>query len=338
MEKSAKGFECKIPHVAVQFMEKDLASLAKGTRVVLLVHCYDASADFYQALHKFKVDQICAGHTHVPYYVRLGGVPAITCYGVGTGVVTADAIDFVERRSITRGDTNDKLLGYFKVYTKVAMEKRRQQQHTVAAKTLNNSTFAIHGSPQADSVEIIAEFVPGSATKTGLRIGAKDPIEITFDGKAVNIAGAPVPFSLIPDGYYDSPRARRATDAPSANAPPRKIAADKSVRWHILIDHDRISVVANELFRLTKAVKVDQPAAVTLLAEGGEATFNKLDVWELRTISNPASRGLHHFPPPAWKWGGSMLLAACLDDKSKEAEEMLKRYSADGVTDYDIAP
>jgi hypothetical protein len=331
MEKTEKGYQDKIPHVAVQFMEKDLATLAKGTRVVLLVHCYDASAGFYQALHKFKIDQICSGHTHAPSYARVGRVPTITNYGVGTGVVTAEAIDMAERRPLTYG--NSPLLGYFKQVTMAAMERRRQKQHALANKVLDNASFAIEGSPQTESVEIIAEIIPGSTRKVGFRVGTKDAIEITFDGKAVNVAGAPVPFSLIPEDMTIPP----APDAP-ANTPARKIPADTSVRWHILIDRDRLSILANNLFCVSKAIKVDHPAAVTLLTDGGNATFTQCDVWELRTITNPASRGLHHFAPPAWKWGGLQLVAACLDDKSKEAEEMLKRFSADGVKDYDMEP
>ena len=331
MEKTDKGYQDKIPHVAVQFMEKDLATLAKGTRVVLLVHCYDASNDFYQALHKFKIDQICAGHTHTPFYARVGGVPTFTNYGTGTGVVTAGAIDIAERRPLTFG--NSHLLGYFKGVTIPAMEKRRQKQHAVSNKILNNSSFAIGGTPQTESAEIIAEIIPGSAKKIGLRIGIKDSIEITFDGKAVTVAGAPVPFSLIPGDIPIPP----VSGAPP-NTPARKIPADTSVRWHILIDRDRLSILANNLFRMTKAIKVDCPASVALLTEGGDATFKQCDVWELRTITNPASRSLHHFAPPAWTWGGTQLIAACLDDKSAVAEEMLKRFSADGVKDYDISP
>lgn len=328
MEKTDKGYEDRIPHVAVQFLEKDLSQIAKGTRVVLLVHCFDASADFFNALHKFKIEYICCGHTHTPFYCRVGRVPTHTNFGVAAGVVTADAIDVVERRSISLGGTQ---LGYFEKVTVAAMERRRQKQHAVVDKKLKNSTFAIAGSPLAESVEIVADIIPGDSGRVGLRIGKKGAIEITFDGKAVSIAGAPVPFSLIPEDIIIP----AAPGAPT-NAPIRKIAADRSVRWHILIDRDRVTVAGNSLFRLSKAVKVDQPASVTLLADGGEATFKKLDVWELRTISNPASRGLHHFPPPAWSWGVSQHTAACLDDKSKEAVDILKRYSADGVMDYDM--
>lgn len=329
MEKSEKGYDDKIPHVAVQFMEKDLAQVKKGTRVVLLVHCYDSSADFYQALHKFKIDFMCCGHTHTPSYARVGRVPTITNFGLGTGVVTDDAIDIAERRPLTFNDRF--LLGYFRGVTRPAMEKRRQEHHAVTNRIMDDAKFAITGSPKTESVEIITEITPGSARRVGFRAGTKDTIDITFDGKAVIVAGAPIPFPLIPQ---DIP-IPNAPDAPT-NAPARKIAADKTIRWHILIDRDRLTIFANDIFRLTKAVRVDQPAAVTLLAEGGKATFNAFDVWELRTISNPASRNLHHFAPPSWNWGTTQLVAACLDDKSKDAEMMLKRYSADGITDYDI--
>ena len=104
------------------------------------------------------------------------------------------------------------------------------------------------------------------------------------------------------------------------------------------MDRDRLSLLANDRFRLTKAIKVDQPAQVTLLTEGGAATFNRVEVWELRPVRNKASRALHHFPPPAWTWGSPQLVAACQDDGSKVGEEMRQRFSADGVKDYDLEP
>lgn len=211
------------------------------------------------------------------------------------------------------------------------MEQRRQKHHAIGNRELNNATFAISGSPQAESVEIIAEIIPGNSGKAGIRVGTKDAIEIVFDGRAVHVAGAPVPFQLIRE-----PVAIPAPPGAPANTPARTIAADTSLRWHILVDRDRLSILANNLFRVSKAIKVDHPAAVTLLAESGDATFKQCDVWELRPVSNPASRNLHHFAPPAWKWGTPQLVAACLDDKSPAAEEMLKRFPPDGVMAYDI--
>lgn len=313
MEKTEKGYEDRVPRVAVQFMEKDLAQVPEGTRVVLLVHCYDAVPEFFQALHKFKVELICSGHTHTPTYARVGRVPTITNYGVGTGIVTSNAIDFAERRPLTLG--SGLLLGYFNSVTRPAMEKRRQKQHSVADRSVGSGRVEIAGGAEVESVEIVADLVPGSAAKFGFRSGEKSAIEIAFDGQAVWVAGAPVPFSLAA--------------LPSA-------APEKLVHWHILIDRDRLTICGNDLFRLTKAVQVDRPAKVTLFAEGGEAVFRKFDLWELQPIRNPASRGLHHFAPPAWSWGTSQHVAACLDDQSATAAEILKRYSEDGVIDYDI--
>jgi len=329
MERTARGFADRIPHVAVRFMEKDLAGVRPGTRVVLLVHCYAADADFFRALHRFKVELLCCGHTHMPGYARVGRVPAITNYGVGTGIVTDGAMDIAERRPLSFGPSL--LLGYFDAVTKVAMERRRRDHRAVADRVLNNATLALPGSPPAESVEIEAEIVPGAAGRVGFRAGAQAAVEITFDGTSVNVAGAPVPFALLPEELVLPP----AAGAP-AGAPGRKIPADRSLRWHLLLDRDRLTILGNNLFRLTKAVKVGQPAAITLLAAGSPAAFKHFDVWELRPIRNPASRGLHHFAPPAWKWGTFQHVAACLDDGSPTAADILRRYSADGVMDYDM--
>lgn len=333
MEKDDNRIECKIPHVAVKFMEQDLASVAPGTRVVLLVHCYDASADFLRALRRFRVDQILYGHVHLPDEIRIAGVPARSCdsEGLGVGIVTDNAMDFTGRRSLLRGESY--VLGYFKNVTKNAMLKRRLKQHQCVDKPLDNATWSLHGDPESESVEIIAEILPGSSKKVGFRTGNKQIVEITFDGTSVHIAGTPVPFTLIPQDLTIPP----VVGAPEGTAL-RKIPADLTIRWHLLIDRDRLSIYANDLFCMTKAIKVDQPAEVTLLAEGGKATIKNFELWELKAIINPASRGLHHFAPPAWKWGWPQYVQACLEDGSPTAKDMLKRVAADGVTHFDIDP
>lgn len=333
MEKGETGIECKIPEVAIRFMEKDLASVAPGTRVVLLIHCHDAPADFFRALHRFRVDQILYGHVHLPNDVRIAGVPARSCdsEGLGIGIVTEDAMDFAGRRSLLCGESY--VLGYFKNVTRNAMLKRRLKQHQVVDKPLDRATWPVHGNPGSESVEIIAEIAPGSTEKVGFRTGDKQTAEVVFDGRSVNIAGTPVPFSLIPQDLTIPP----AEGAPEGTAA-RKIVADQTIRWHLLIDRDRLTIYANDLFCMTKAIKVDQPSEVTLVAEGGKATVKNFEMWELKTISHPASRGLHHFAPPAWKWGWPQYVQACIRDGSPTAEEMLKRVAADGVTHYDLDP
>ncbi|MCE5279483.1 MAG: metallophosphoesterase [Planctomycetaceae bacterium] len=323
MEKVAppKNYTDMIPKIGVQFLEKDLAAMPKDRRVVLLVHCYDAPAEFFRALHKYRVDQVCAGHTHVPLFAKLAGVPSFTNYGIANGIVTETAIDMVERRPMTYG--NSSLLGYFKSVTAAAMEKRRLKQLVAqpfqAVETQAGKPVPLTAAAGLDSCEIVVQIDPLSARKVGLRVGEKDAIEITFDGAAVSVAGAPVPFKL----------------ASGDKLPPMKIAPSKTLEWHILIDKDRLSILGNNLYRMTKPVKVDQPGKVSVLAEGGKAAFKKVEVWELKTIANPASRGLHHFAPPAWTWGVSQHTQAALDDKSPTAAEILKRYNEEGVVNYD---
>jgi hypothetical protein len=57
---------------------------------------------------------------------------------------------------------------------------------------------------------------------------------------------------------------------------------DKSLAWHVAIENNQLVIYANSLFKLTKAVKVDNPSKVALLAEGGSATFKQVDVWTLK--------------------------------------------------------
>jgi len=330
-EHSKRGYEDRVPKVAVEFMEKDLAAIPPDRRVVLLVHCYTCGDDFLRALHKRKVDYICMGHTHTPLHVRLAGIHGHTNMGTATGIVTADAIDMAEGRPITAGPSA--LLKYFSSVTAAAMEKRRQTRHEASGKRLADSTFRIAGSPGTESAEIILEIVPGSARKVGFRVGDAETVEVAFDGSTVHVAGAPMPFSLVPQ---DTPVPPPLGAAPGTAGP--TIPADRTIRWHLLVDRDRLSILGNNLFRMSKAITIDKPAVVTLFAEGGDAEFKTCDVWELRTITNRASRGLHHFAPKAWTWGIGEHVAACLDDGSDTAKSILGRYNEEGVVNRDVSP
>lgn len=330
-ETSKRGYEDRIPQVALEFMRNDLAAIPPDRRVVLLVHCYTCGDDFLRELQKRKVDYICMGHTHTPLHVRMAGIHGHTNMGTATGIVTENSIDMVEGRPITAGPSS--LLKYFTSVTAAAMEKRRQARHDASGKKLDDSTFRISGSSAAESVEIVLEIDPGSARQVGFRVGDAQVVEVSFDGSTVTVAGAPLPFSLVPQ---DTPT------PPSLGAPPGSVGptipADRTLRWHLLVDRDRLSILGNNLFRMSKAIVVDKPAEVTIFATGGVAEFKTCDVWELRTISNRASRGLHHFAPKAWTWGIGEHVAACLDDGSPTAISILARYNEDGVVNRDVRP
>ena len=330
-ESSKRGYEDRIPRVAVEFMERDLAAIPPDRRVVLLVHCYTCGDDFFRALHARKVDYICMGHTHTPLHVRMAGVHGHTNMGTATGIVTADSIDVAEARPITAAP--GALLKYFKSVTAAAMEKRRQVRHAVSGRRIADGGFELAGSSGVESAEILVEIDPGSARRVGIRVGDGKKCEIAYDGAAVGVAGAPMPFSLVP---ADTPLPPPLGAAPGTAGP--TLPADRTLRWHLLVDRDRLTILGNDLFRLSKPIEVDAPARVTLFAEGGEAEFKAVEVWELRTITNRASRGLHHFAPRSWTWGIGEHVAACLDDGSPTAAAILGRYNEDGVVDRELRP
>lgn len=330
-ETSKRGYEDRIPKLALEFMEKDLAAIPPDRRVVLLVHCYTCGDDFLRALHRRKVDYICMGHTHTPLHVRMAGIHGHTNMGTAAGLVTADSIDMVEQRPITAKAGS--LLQYFKGVTAAAMEKRRLVRHEASGKRLADASFRIAGSAATESAEIIVEIDPGTARRVGFRVGDAQSVEIAFDGTAVHVAGAPLPFSLVPQ---DTPTPPALGAAPGTAGP--TIPADRTLRWHLLVDRDRLSILGNDLFRMSKPITVDKPADVTIFAAGGEAEFKTCDVWELRPIANRASRGLHHFAPRSWTWGIGEHVAACLDDGSPTAISILGRYNEEGVVNRDVAP
>lgn len=308
IEKTPKLYEDQIPRVAIEWARRDLAVVKKGTRVILLVHCYNARADFFDLLREFKPEYVCCGHTHTPSHARLAGVPCHTNYGLCTMVVTESSLGVTEGLPPTFKDRA--IFGYFRGVVQPAMEKRRQKHHSLGEATLGARPRCIEGDPGAESAELVIEIEPGSSRRVALRFGQRQSAEIAFDGKTVDVAGAPFPVPLPPD--------------------------HKTLRWHILMDRDRLTIFGNDVFRTTKAVTVDAPARLAVTAEGDGARLVKADLWELRPVRAINSRALHHFPPPGWYWGRGYLVGACLEQDDPHSREMLGRYSADGIMDYDV--
>jgi beta-fructofuranosidase len=112
-----------------------------------------------------------------------------------------------------------------------------------------------------DVSEILADILPGDSKSVRLDIlkaGEQRPIvSVAHDGSTLSVLDTKAPFALAP--------------------------GEKSLRLHVFLDRSVVEVYANDRVCVTRVI---EPGAgeLSLLAAGGNATLNSLDVWELKPI------------------------------------------------------
>jgi beta-fructofuranosidase len=119
---------------------------------------------------------------------------------------------------------------------------------------------------QGDTLEIAAEIEPGNAKVVGLRVrrspDGQRAVDIRFDGKTLDVAGARVPF-MVAEG-------------------------EKTLRLRVFLDRSVLEVYANGREAVTRVIYPDaRDLGIELLASGGTARARSVQVWPLRTIWQP---------------------------------------------------
>lgn len=257
--------------IAADWLDRDLKDLPPGTRVVLFMHFPSACARFEQVLGKYNVVHIFGGHNHVYRQYKLGGVTATTVInlkglGLILGIVQENDFDVVPYCAGCKGaNYHSKGCALRDFYGSIfppteqkqsllpGLQARHGQHAGIVDKTVSSATEKLDAGD--GPVHIVAEIRSGNAGKFGLKLGDSQVIEISHDGKMLNFAGTPIPF--VPEGNK------------------------KALSWQIYVEKGVLTIHANNTIRLQKNVKVDNPSKVTAFAEGGSATFAKVDVWSL---------------------------------------------------------
>lgn len=140
-------------------------------------------------------------------------------------------------------------------------------------------TSAWHTLPmQGASLELIAEIVPGTASRIELALRCSpDHAEQTvlrYDRER---------------GWLEIDSTQASLDATTEHdrrGGPFTLPEGESLRLHVFLDHSVIEVFANEQVCITGRVYPSRADSVgiALAAHGGGAQVNRLDVWELRSI------------------------------------------------------
>jgi sucrose-6-phosphate hydrolase SacC (GH32 family) len=120
----------------------------------------------------------------------------------------------------------------------------------------------LHG-VAGDALEIVAEIAPGDAKAVGLRVRRSDDskraVEIRFDGKTLDVAGAKVPFTLA--------------------------EGEKTLKLRVFLDRSVLEVYANGREAVTRVIDPGaKDLGVEFLVSGGAAVVRSLQVWPMRGI------------------------------------------------------
>lgn len=136
-------------------------------------------------------------------------------------------------------------------------------EHTHAAGLTIASEFKPIKGAEGKQLEIIAEFIPDSATAIGLKLRSSSDgqraITLRYADGTLNVAGTEVPL---------------------------KSADRQTLKLHVFLDRSVMEVFIND--GQTAVTRVEYPSeddlGVGVFAENGKATLKSLDVWRMKSI------------------------------------------------------
>ncbi len=143
------------------------------------------------------------------------------------------------------------------------LQKLRGQPFVLSAVELNNVTNTMENI-RGETLEIEAEFEPGTARSFGLRLRASDDgaqsVNVTYDGTTLTAAGVKAKLELPGN--------------------------EKSLKLRIFIDRSVMEVYANGRACLTKVIYPgERDLGLGLFASGGSAKLKSLSIWPLKGIA-----------------------------------------------------
>lgn len=252
------------PAVAAAWLDADLAAQPEGTRSFVFLHHPSGTPEFVDVVVKHDVAYVFGGHVHKYKQYRVGGkVPGMTVLNANSVALAAvvvqdDRHDVVHycggckhgphyhsKKCALGRDTSD---------APAWARLRKGSEKLADARVADGSRPVLSGDD--DGVEIVLAMQPGTAKRSGLRLGRAKQVEVSFEGgDTLRVADTPIPFV------------------------PRAI--DQGVNWHLAVVDGRLTILCNNLIRFTREVDVDEPAAVEVFAEGGDATFTAVEAWSL---------------------------------------------------------
>ena len=241
-----------------RFLQADRKGVKPGTMIFAFVHY---RSDMGRVTHMFY------GHTHTQ--ARHGNATGVVNpsgdggWNVGVVYNGGKSFERVERcAGCKKGQP-----GYHSrrrcqirqlTYTWMAgIAARRLKARVADKRQLTNGVHTIQAAAGRGH-EIDVAFSPGEAKRCGIRIGARQTVEIAVEGRLIHVDGIPIPYK------------------------PREEI--KTVSLHAVVEGDRLILYIDKLMHVARGVKIDDTSRITLFAEGGKATFAKATVWPLKQM------------------------------------------------------
>lgn len=141
------------------------------------------------------------------------------------------------------------------------LAKLRGQSFTLPIVELNNVTNAMDN-VRGDTMEILAEFEPGTAKSFGLRLRVSNDgsqaVTVSYDGETLSAAGVRAKLTL-PENQ-------------------------KVLKLHIFIDRSVMEIYANDRACLTKVIYPgERDLGLGLFADGGKVKLKSFNAWTLKS-------------------------------------------------------
>lgn len=259
----------------IDWLEKDLAAVPKGTRIVLNYHYPDLSGPerFTRLLQDNKVEMVHGGHDHA--YGWTEGAPSLvrayhwqppgTC---NIAVVSKDRIDIgVYCIGCKKEDGRHSRrcpMDWANHVLRSGLGANLTKLHTLDAGPLTAPRTVKLTDPHAF---IVATIDPAGARRAGLRIGTgESALEVAFTGDRLVIAGTSMPFALRP--------------------------GQKTLNLTVCAHYNLLTVWANNYLFMEKPVKMVLAGEVSAFAEGGAATLKSMTVQEVK--ADPDNRNTYY--------------------------------------------
>ena len=260
----------------IDWLEKDLAALPAGTRVVLNYHFPDLSGTprFIRLLRDYPIEVVHAGHDHA--YGWSDGTPSLvrayhwqppgTC---NLALVSKDRIQIGvycigckkspgrHSRRCPMEWIDHVLLG--------SVRPLFSRLHTLAPGPLEGTRTVKLSDPHT---YILAKIDPADAKRVALKIGTNNPpLEIASAGGRLTIDGTSVPLAMRP--------------------------GQKTLDLTVFAHHNILTVWANNYFFMEKPVTFTQAGEVSITADGGAALIESMTVQEVK--ADPSNKNSSYF-------------------------------------------
>ncbi len=253
-----------VPDIVIDWLKKDLGQLKPGTRTFVFMH-HDFRHDddkFWDVLVEHKIELVIAGHSHRNKEETRRGIKRLTTQnlcGPYRLLTVHDKGHDIVNRCFTGSATGHvhSYAGKCKMAIDLGSFKSKRGTHKEVVNRAVKTTHLIEAF-QAREMEIVAEVDLGSAKRFGLRFGSSE---------------SKMELAITNNDEFQLGEIRTAAV---------RGREDKHYRLHIIAAEGKLLVQANNRVQYEKSLAMKEPCTVELFADGGEALFRRIDVWEIK--------------------------------------------------------